>query len=118
MPELNNPYLERSPGDLITAEDWNSMQLRAGRAIGDTRRKAVEQLTRVQAAGNADKLGGKSLAEVVDEVLRRAVQEIRSDSGYRQLFKILRVGEDNIVKHDLHLCPLVDLYQLDYFQVV
>jgi hypothetical protein len=118
MPELNNPYLERSPGDLITAEDWNSMQLKVRQDIGETTRKAVEQLTRVQAAGTADKLEGKSLDQVIDEVLRRALQEIRSDSGYRQLFKVLRLGEENLVTHDLHLCPLVDVYQLDYFQVV
>lgn len=118
MPDLNTPYLERSPGDLITAEDWNDVQRRVRKDIGDTTRKAVEQITRVQAAGDADKLAGKTLAELTDEIIRRAVQEIRSDSGYRQLFKILRVGEDNIVKHDLHLNPLVDLYQLDYFQVV
>jgi hypothetical protein len=118
MPDLNTPYLERTPGDLITAEDWNDMQRRVRKDIGDTTKKAVEQLTRVQAAGNSDKLAGKSLAELTDEIVRRAVQEIRSESGYRQLFKVLHVGEDNIVKHDLHLNPLVDLYQLDYFQVV
>lgn len=118
MPDINTPYLERTPGDLITAEDWNDMQRRVRKDIGDTTKKAVDQLTRVQAAGNSDKLEGKSLSEVTDEVIRRAVQEIRSESGYRQLFKVLRVGEDNIIKHDLHLCPLADLYQLDYFQVV
>jgi hypothetical protein len=118
MPDLNTPYLERSPGDLITAEDWNDVQRRVRKDIGDTTKKAVEQITRVQAAGNSDKLAGKTLAELTDEIIRRAVQEIRSDSGYRQLFKVLRLGEDNIVKHDLHLNPLVDLYQLDYFQVV
>jgi hypothetical protein len=119
MPDLNTPYLERSPGDLITAEDWNDVQRRVRKDIGETTKKAVEQITRVQAAGDADKLAGKTLAELTDEIVRRAVQEIRSDSGYRQLFKVLRVGEeDNIIKHDLHLNPLVDLYQLDYFQVV
>lgn len=118
MPDLNTPYLEKSPGDLITAEDWNDMQRRVRNDIDDTTRQAVEDLTRVDAAGNADKLEGKTLAEVTDDVIRRAVQEIRAESGYRQLFKILRLGEDNIVKHDLHLCPLVDVYQLDYFQVV
>jgi hypothetical protein len=118
MPDLNTPYLERSPGDLITAEDWNDLQRRVRRDIGDTTKKAVEELTRVQAAGNADKLEGKSLNELIDEVVRRAVQEIRAESGYLQLFKVLRLGEDNIVKHSLKLCPLVDVYQLDYFQVV
>ncbi|MES1243760.1 MAG: hypothetical protein ABUT39_19300 [Acidobacteriota bacterium] len=118
MPDLNIPYLEHSPGDLITAEDWNDMQRRIRKDIGDTTKKAVDELTRVQSSGNADKLAGKTLAELTDEIVRRAVQEARSDSGYRQLFKVLRTGEDNIIKHDLHLYPLVDLYQLDYFQVV
>lgn len=118
MPDLNTPYVEASPGDLITSEKWNDMQRRVRKDIGDRTQEAVDKLTRVQNAGNSDKLEGKSLSELTDELVRRAVQAIRSESGYRQLFKVLRVGEDNIVKHDLHLCPLVDLYQLDYFQVV
>ncbi len=118
MPDLNTPYVEASPGDLITSEKWNDMQRRVRKDIGDRTQEAVDKLTRVQNSGNSDKLEGKSLTELTDELVRRAVQAIRSESGYRQLFKVLRVGEDNIVKHDLHLCPLVDLYQLDYFQVV
>lgn len=118
MPDLNTPYLERSPGDLITAEDWNDLQRRVRRDIGETTKAAVEQITRVQSAGNADKLDGKSLNELTDELVRRAVQAIRAESGYRQLFKVLRVGEETPIKHDLHLFPLVDIYQLDYFQVV
>lgn len=118
MPEAINPYLERTPGDLITAEDWNDVQLRIRRDIGDTTRKAVEEITRVQSAGDAEKLEGKTLAELTDEVVRRCIQEVRAESGYQQLFKVLRVDEDNVVEHGLHLCPLVDLYQLDYFRVV
>ncbi|HWN40933.1 MAG TPA: hypothetical protein VNW71_01865 [Thermoanaerobaculia bacterium] len=118
MPDLNTPYVEASPGDLITSEKWNDMQRRIRKDIGDKTQEAVDKLTRIQTSGNSDKLEGKSLSELTDELVRRAVQAIRAESGYRQLFKVLRVGEDNIVKHDLHLCPLVDLYQLDYFQVV
>lgn len=118
MPDLNTPYVEASPGDLITSEKWNDMQRRIRKDIGDKTQEAVDRLTRVQNAGNSDKLEGKSLSELTDELVRRAVQEIRSESGYRQLFKVLRGGEDNLVKHGLGLFPLVDLYQLDYFQVV
>jgi hypothetical protein len=118
MPDLNTPYVDASPGDLITSEKWNDMQRRIRKDIGDKTQEAVDRLTRVQAAGNADKLEGKSLSELTDELVRRAVQAIRSESGYRQLFKVLRVGEDNIIEHKLCLCPLVDVYQLDYFQVV
>lgn len=118
MPDLNNPYLERSPGDLITAEDWNDMQRRVRRDIGDTTKKAVEQLTRVQASDNADKLEGKSLNELTDEVVRRAVAEVRLQSGYLQIFAVLRVGVPKVIEHCFHLNPLIDVYKLDYFPVL
>ncbi len=119
MPDPNTPYVEANPGDLITSEKWNDLQRRIRKDIGETTQNAVDQITHVQGAGNADKLEGKSLNELTDEVVRRAVQQIRAESGYMCLFKVLQLGEDNPpIKHNLHLFPLVDLYQLDYFQVV
>jgi hypothetical protein len=112
------PYLERNPGDLISAADWNEMQCLIRDDIGLQAKEAVEGIEEVPRAADADKLEGSSKAEIIDEVIKKAVQEIRAKSGYMQLFKVLRLGKEDIVKHDLHLCPLVDLYQLDYFPVV
>lgn len=118
MPDLNTLYAGVSPGDLITAEIWNDMQRKIQKDIRDTTQAEVQKLTRVQAAGNADKLEGKSLAELTDEVVRRAVQQIRAESGYLQVFAVLRVGEPKVIQHNFHLNPVSDISKLDYFQVV
>lgn len=112
------PYLERNPGDLISAGDWNQMQCLIRDDIDLQTKEAVEGIQEVPRAGDSDKLEGSSKSEIIDEIIKKAVQEIRAKSGYQQIFKILRVGKEEIIKHDLHLCPLVDVYQLDYFQVV
>jgi hypothetical protein len=118
MPDLNTPYAAANPGDLITAELWNEMQRQIRRDIRDTTQAEVQKITRVQSAGNADKLEGKSLSDLTDEVVRRAVAEIRTQSGYLQVFAVLRVGEPKEIQHNFHLDPLVDVYKLDYFPVL
>lgn len=113
-----DPYIERNPGDLISAGDWNQMQRLIQEDIDKKTKKAVEGIQQVPRAEDSDKLEGSSKSDLIDEIVKKAVQEIRAKSGYQQIFKILRVGKEEIIKHDLHLHPLVDLYQLDYFQVV
>lgn len=113
-----DPYIERSPGDLISAGDWNQMQRLIQEDIDKKTKQAVDAIQQVPRAADADKLEGSSKSEIIDEIIRKAVQEIRAKSGYMQLFKILKGDKENVIKHDLHLCPLVDVYQLDYFPVV
>lgn len=113
-----DPYIERNPGDLISAGDWNQMQRLIQEDIDKKTKKAVEGIQQVPRAEDSDKLEGSSKSDLIDEIVKKAVQEIRAKSGYLQIFKILRVGKEEIIKHDLHLHPLVDVYQLDYFQVV
>lgn len=113
-----DPYIERNPGDLISSGDWNQMQRLIQEDIDKKTKQAVDAIQGVPRAGDADKLEGSSKSEVIDEIVKKAVQEIRAKSGYQQIFKVLRVGKEEIVQHDLHLCPLVDVYQLDYFPVI
>lgn len=113
-----DPYIERNPGDLISAGDWNQMQRLIQEDIEKKTKKAVDAIEQVPRAEDSDKLEGSSKSDLIDEIVRKAVQEIRAKSGYLQIFKVLRVGREELIKHDLHLCPLVDIYQLDYFPVV
>lgn len=113
-----DPYIERSPGDLISAGDWNQMQRLIQEDIDKKTKKAVEAIQQVPRAEDSDKLEGSSKSDLIDEIVKKAVQEIRAKSGYLQIFKVLRLGKEELITHDLHLCPLVDLYQLDYFPVV
>ena len=112
-------YLPRNPGDLITAEDWNEVQAKVKNDISDKIKTAVEQIKKVAQAGDAEKLGGKTPQQWEDEIIKKALAEIPKRTGYQMLFKRLRLGDpDKVIQHGLKACPLVDVYQLDYFQVV
>jgi len=115
---MSDPYVPAVPGALITADDFNRMQSLIRDDITNTTTKAIADIKTVPHADDADKLEDTSKSDLIDQVVKRAVAEIRANSGYMQLFKVLKVGKEKIVKHNLHLCPLVDLYQLDYFPVV
>ena len=69
-------------------------------------------------ADDASQLDGTSKSDLIKQIVAQAVAEVRANSGHMQLFKVLKVGKEKVIKHNLHLCPLVDLYQLDYFPVV
>jgi hypothetical protein len=119
-------YLEAKPGDLITAENWNELQKRIRQDVIDTTQKAVSGVTDVNHAKDSDQLDGKTSGQLSDEIVRRAVQEIRAQSGYQQIFTVLRYEpgkkgyeqQYHPIEHKLGLEPLVDVYRLDYFPVI
>lgn len=115
---MSDPYVPAVPGALITAENINLMQSKIRDDIAKQTQDAVAGIKTVPHADDSDKLEGTSKSDLIDQIVSRAVSEIRANSGYKQLFKVLKVGKEKVIKHDLHLCPLVDVYQLDYFQVV
>ncbi len=115
---MAEPYIAAHPGDLISADDHNRLQVLIREDIDGTVKKAIKEIQQVPRAGDADKLEGTSKTELIDQIVARAVAEVRAKSSYLQIFKVLNVGKEEVVKHDLHLSPLVDVYQLDYFPVV
>ncbi len=115
---MSDPYVSAVPGALITAENINLMQSKIRDDIAKQTKDAVDGIKSVPHADDSDKLEGTSKSDLIDQIVSRAVSEIRANSGYKQLFKILPVGKEVVIHHNLHLCPLVDVYQLDYFPVV
>jgi hypothetical protein len=115
---MSDPYVAATPGALITAENINLMQSKIRDDIAKQTKDAVNGLKSVPHADNADTLEHTSKSDLIKEIVAKAVAEVRANSGYMQLFKVLKVGKENVIHHNLHLCPLVDLYQLDYFPVV
>ena len=113
-----SPYINANPGDLITAENWNQLQIDMKQDILAQIAKAVGQIKSVDTAGDAQKLDGKTLAQIEQEILDRLLREIPEHTGYLQLFRRLEVGREEVIQHNLARPPLVDVYQLDYFQVV
>lgn len=112
------PYIPHNPGDLITAEDWNDLQIKIKGDIAKQVQEAVENVDNVPNADNAHKLENQTPEELTNDILERVRQELPKRTGYRMLFKLLIVGEQSVIKHDLCMPPLVDVYQLDYFKVV
>jgi hypothetical protein len=118
MTETTAPYVERAPGDLLTAEDWRAVQVKIYDDIRATSQQAADAVTHVASADDAEHLDGKDLDGLTAEITRRVLDEVRGRSGYQQLFRILKDGETNVVEHGLGAAPLVDVYKLEYFQVV
>ena len=112
------PYVERRPGDLITAEDWNDMQRKVKNDIGEQTKQAIAAIKSVQKAEDAGMLAGKSLEQIAEDILEKVLHVIPGRTGYLQVFKQLKVDKEEDINHQLKAFPLVDIYQLDYFQVV
>ncbi len=114
----HEPYVEYKPGELIAAEIMNDMQAQIRADIADQAQAAVDAITQVPSAQDSDHLEGQSLADITKAIIDQAISEVSLRSGYMRLYKKLQVGEERVIDHQLQNSPLVDLYQLDYFQVV
>jgi hypothetical protein len=118
MADENRPYVTFEPGGLITAEGMNSMQEKIRADIGERIEQAVAALTSVPNAEDAAHLEGRDLEELCGECLEEALQQIPKRTGYRKLFKVLETGRQRVIEHGLKACPLVDVFQLEPFEVV
>jgi hypothetical protein len=112
------PYEPTSPGDLITADLFNRVQVRTQEDILAQLRRALDALKEVERAGNAAKLEGKTAQQLSDEIIERALREVPQRTGYRMVFRRLRRNEPSVVAHGLKAFPLVNVCQLAAFQVV
>ena len=101
MANETDPYINRNPGDLVTSEDWNDVQVRIKEDIESRIQSAIAAIESVNKAGDAEKLGGKTTEELTDEILERALAEVPERTGYLKIFKVLTVGER--ARHPLHV---------------
>ena len=118
MPADTQPYVPANPGDLITAEMWNQMQSKIRADITTTVEREIDEIHDIDHAGDAAKLDGKTPRDLADEIVERALREMREKSGYRRIHTVLKAGALRTIEHKLGLAPLVDLYRLEYFPVV
>jgi hypothetical protein len=112
------PYLPHEPGDLLSAEDWNTMQERIRADIRATSQAAADGVTHVATADDARHLEGRDLTAVVAAVTAQVLDDVRGRTGYQRLFKVLKAGDRTVLEHGLGSAPLVDVYKLEYFPVV
>ncbi len=122
MEDKPKPYIERSPGDLITAENWNELQVDIINDINDKVGKvdaALEEYKKKPV--DASTFGGKKPEEWTryydERYVRRA--ELKSGWGeYRRYFKQIDrkieggPWEPALIKHKLHRYPLVNVFEL------
>ena len=113
-----NPY-HVEPGDLITAQLFNGLQEQIKKDTAAEIEKAIKAHNKVDQSGDSEKLGGSTPDELEERILKRALAEIPKRSGYKRIFKRLeKKDEPEMVEHGLGAFPLIDVYQLDYFEVV
>ena len=117
MTETTVPYVAQAPGDILTADAWNAMQVKIHDDIVTTTQAAADSVTHVARADDAGRLDGLDVAALTDEVTKRVLDEVRGRTGYQQLFKVLKGDEITVVEHGLGTPPLVDVYKLEYFEV-
>lgn len=117
MATQNTPYIERSPGDLVTSEDWNEVQVKIKDDISSQAGKVEKALE--EHAGepvDAAKFGGKAPAEWAGQFAPR-VHDHEGMAAYRRYFKRLRLEQPALLEHKLGRFPLVDVYELQTIKI-
>jgi len=113
------PYIPQKPGDQITAENWNGMQVDIKQDIANQISKAIGQIKSVDHADDSDKLGGQDTNQLTQDIIRKVLEQLpKFNGGYLRTFNRLPIYQEKVINHGLHSHPLVDVYQLDYFKVV
>lgn len=110
------PYVSQKPGDLITAEAWNDVQLKIYFDIGKRIEDAIKKITVVPNAENAYKFDNKAPKAWTDELDTRYAPKVHDHEGlaaYRRYMKHFDASVSQVLlKHDLGRFPLVDVYEL------
>jgi hypothetical protein len=119
-PSAASRYVPQKPGDLLTAEHWNTMQEMIYLDIRATAKAAADGVTQVATATDAQHLEGKDLRALVEDVTAKVLDQVRARTGYHRLFKVLKAGKANhtVIEHKAGTPPLIDVYKLEYFPVV
>lgn len=117
------PYIKRSPGALITAEEWNEMQQRVKADLADNAKADAhrhEQLLEQIAEVDAARFGGKTPEEWIDELDERYIRrdDLQTVGAYRRYFKQVDkelaggIIEPAVIEHNLRRFPIVEVCEL------
>ena len=116
-----DPYIKRNPGDMITAEDWNALQLKIKEDLeGQVEEVETALDEHVQAPVNAATFDGKSPDEWKGELDGRFAHLDHYHDGvrrYRRYFLELEtvvsgVLQPAVIDHKMGRHPTVQVYQL------
>lgn len=115
---MTDPYVTVAPGDLLTAQGWNTMQRLIREDIEKVATAKAKEITHVARADDAIKLGGNTVEQLVATITDQVLERIGREQGYLRLFKLLHTDQPTVVRHSLGRTPLVDVYQLQPFLAV
>jgi hypothetical protein len=112
------PYVEVKPGDLITADLFNTVQEDVKKDIAQQIQTSIAGITKVKQADDAGTVDGLNVDQITKQILEKVKAMIPGRTGYLRTFNRLRVGQPTVIKHNLGAEPVVDVYELEYFEVV
>ena len=118
MPNDATPYVEVKPGDLITADLFNTVQEDVKKDIEQQIQASIGGITTVKHADDSGTIAGLNVDQLTNQILEKVKAMIPGRTGYLRTFNRLKAGQPKVLKHNLGAAPVVDVYQLDYFQVV
>lgn len=112
------PYEPTSPGDLITAELFNRVQVSTREDIAKQVKAAVDAHQYVERAKNADALEQKTRDQIVEEIVKQLKGLLPGLTGHKVVYKRLQPDEPAVIEHKLGDYPVVDVCELERFPVV
>jgi hypothetical protein len=118
MPNDPVPYVDVKPGDLITADLFNAVQVDVQKDMAQQIKTSIDGITNVKHSDDAGTLGGLTTDQLTSQILDKVKAMIPSRTGYKRVFRRLQVAQPNIIEHGLGAEPVVQVWQLGYFQVV
>ncbi len=118
MTEQTTPYIDRKPGDLITADDWVRLQHLIQEDIARQVTTAVQGITSVAQSQDAEKLAGLTPDALAAQILDYVQRQLPKRTGYLSVLRRLEPGKESVIDHQLGAWPLMSIFQLDYFHVV
>lgn len=111
-------YIQRNPGDLIAADDWNNLQSRIKDDIGKQIKEAIKNLTTVPNSENTHKIDNQTSDDLTKAILEKVRHELPLRTGYLRKFKMLDNKTEMVIEHKLGAYPEVDIYELVRFEAV
>jgi hypothetical protein len=122
MADPPTPYVLAKPGELITAENWNEMQVDIKQDIATKIATSIAGVRSVDHATDADKIANMSLADLTSYILKQVFMQIPGRTGYMRVFCNLEYAppqlKAKLIPHGLMAYPVTDVYQLNYFKAV
>lgn len=112
------PYAPAAPGDLITAELFNRIQVAAQEDAAKRIEAALKGHQYVDRAKNADTLEQKTAADLTNDIVEQLKALVPGLTGHRVVYKRLQPDEPALIEHGLGGYPVVDVCELERFPVV